>query len=215
MRTSFRGLGLVLVVLLGCRQGRGERQDATSETLSRIQVAQNAATAKLFRARCAKPEEVGRRCGLIAREVFSQMSVDNFAAKVCGLGAESMDDACAAKFAEMWLARLEERYEFADLHALGRKCRAHPVECRDPAQLEMWWMASHNDLVAARFKAEVAHIKAGHQSRLAELDRQRAERDAQSRRAFGAAMLAAAASLRGGVNCTSMPVGGVVHTSCR
>lgn len=115
----------------------------------------------------------------------------------------------------MWLARLRERYELADSEFVLQRCTAHPIDCRRPVVFEGWWMESHNAVVVADFRQELAEIKAGREAQLNRMRRERAERRARVGEALADGMRAYATSLQRGLTCTSTPVGGVAHTSCR
>lgn len=101
--------------------------------------------------------EVRQRCGLIYHEVFNVLFLRDFERSVCFEPRSS--DSCQQRIAEMWLARLAERYEAADLEAVGQKCRAYPRKCEDPMTVEFWALRSHHEHLRDWLRAQGERIE--------------------------------------------------------
>ena len=139
-------------------------------------------------------------CGLVANEVATAAYTTRFADALCG---GVVDQACTQKFSEMFFARLTERYKRADFGMLSLRCKAHPIECANIREFEIWTLTSHNEGVvhdrqeANRLEGEAAAAQA----------RARDERIAAALRAF--------AQSSPQVTCITTSAGGVLRTTCQ
>jgi hypothetical protein len=148
-------------------------------------------------------------CGLIAIEVGSEKFRQRFVRRLC---ADGVTEKCGKQYTDMFLARLTQRYTFADWQQLYLQCRAYPIECGEFITLEQWIVASHNTGLRAWGQRQKSLIRrrAASDIRAAYLEQQRQ---------FQRGMAAFAAAAEGMANtyrkkCTSKVSGSTVTTYC-
>lgn len=142
-------------------------------------------------------------CGLVTVEMNSTPYVEGFVASVCkGVS----DESCERAYQQTFVARLIERYGFANADRVSLTCQAHPQQCMTMKGLEHEMMRSHNAELLARFDAAMEERRAA------------AAREAEEdRAAWGRALGQLADDLRPppAVNCHSYTVGDSTNTTCR
>jgi hypothetical protein len=148
-------------------------------------------------------------CGMITVEVLAEVKVQQFTGEVCG-GQDGPE--CGAKLWDMFIARLGERYVFADWKKVTTKCRAHPIECKTWSSIELWAMDSHNDGVKQWASEEFDETNKRY---AAEFERAYAEESERRQRigdAFAAMGKAIAPPPR--INCTANTYGTTTTMNC-
>jgi hypothetical protein len=209
----------------GCFSGRtGEIETARQAEINRVG---ELAASKIIRPSCSDDPQANdppsqRRvafgtssivqpCGMIVAEVLAKSNLEQFVQVVCG---GNDDGGCLAKGWDMFIARLEERYVFANWTEVANKCRAHPVECKQWSSVELWALMSHNDGVSAWASDALAATNQRYQAQLEaayQEERERRQRVGAALAAFGNALAPQPAT---NMNCTSNTVGTVTTTSC-
>lgn len=160
-------------------------------------------------------------CGLIFIEITSERYVKNFIRDVCN-GQDGPE--CNSSFLKMFLARMNERYAFADWASLLNKCQAYPVECTRWIKLEYWAISSHNTGVADWTRRNAYEADARHRAqaeRAYEAEAERRKNIAAAIQGFGEGLTKASSpqsttqpESQRSVNCTSQTVGSMTTTSC-
>jgi hypothetical protein len=224
MRLSPLVVGLTLSGCFSSR--RGEIETARQTELARVT---GMALAKLISPDCTespptpeppgtRPFKVGERtgmqpCGLVAAEILAPNELTRF---VDGMCAGREDATCDQRLLETFMARLRERYVFADWTAVDNKCTAHPLDCRQWLQVELWAIDSHNEGVVDWNKRTLQQTNDRY---AAEFERAYAE-EAEHRQRIGAALGAFSSAMSSAmaptptVHCTSNTVGITTTTSC-
>jgi len=111
----------------------------------------------------------------------------------------------------MFVARLQDRYGFADWNWVINKCTAFPADCKQWSWIELWSIESHNDAVLEWTQRAMAQTQAHYQ---AEYERAYAE-EVDRRRRVGAALQAFGNSMaQPKIHCTSTTAGTVTTTNC-
>ncbi len=171
---------------------------------------------------------VKQHCGLVFNEIASPELFADFVRGVCHSFDGTVTTECSAKFMDMFIARLGERYIAADWSAISLKCRAYPLGCQQPIAVERIVLESHNAGVRAWYTkstqevyANIARQNAEAAQIAAEQARATEQRSAEKRRAV---LQAIGAGLQGmgqamapppTVHCTSMTIGNTTNTNCR
>jgi hypothetical protein len=211
----------LLMLWTGCglfpqqNQMAGRRQTA-------VQHASDAEKAALVIPVCSKESSGGtgalvkdgitHRCGSVWVEISTDKARGEFLSTVCG-GVD--DESCGKIYSKMFLARLTERYTFADWTVVVRKCDAYPVECRDWGKVERWTLDTHNDEVLKRAQRAA---EATHQRYVEARQRAIAEQQESNRKAMlilSGALDGLSAPYKNTVNCTSNTYGSTTQTTCR
>lgn len=151
-------------------------------------------------------EEVRQGCGSLVAEITGDAAVRSFVSTVCG-GIDSKE--CTDRFTQMVLARLQERYRFANWQSVSNKCAAYPVDCAHWAEVEMWVRESHNSAVVEWAKTSYAERD---REASAQIDGIRREEDTRTRAAFAA--FSQALTPPPTVHCTSQTMGSTTQTEC-
>lgn len=149
---------------------------------------------------------VQQPCGLVVAELSTDASLNRFVTAVCPGVAP---DECSKRFVQMFLARLGERYPYANWQVITQHCEAYPVDCRQWLTLESWVLESHNatlirwaqDSYRVRNAQAAAQLEAIHRE------------ESQRASAFLAAVANGLSPPQ--VRCTSTMMGAVVDTTCR
>src|SRR5262249_31783605 len=131
---------------------------------------------------------VKQRCGMVVVEILADAAISRFVREVCG-GTDNPD--CGQRLWEMFVARLQERYAFANWGDVVNKCKAYPVECKQWIQIELWATNSHNEGVLGWTRTAFAEANTKYQ---AEYERAY-EEELDRRRRLGAALQAFGASV--------------------
>jgi hypothetical protein len=183
---------LAAVVLAGqtsCRRDHRIRNAAAAER----RAAKNEASREKVYASCWDKRPEGAACGLIADRFFSEDAIDTFIDDRC---AGEVDDLCRKALVAEWIDRLYDRYDAADVKAVGRFCVKHPRQCEDPEYFERVWLTLHNVGVEQRLKRKQAAINAGEREAL-NASRRRQEEAVRGAFAAAAAGLGAASRRSG------------------
>jgi hypothetical protein len=153
---------------------------------------------------------VTQPCGMVAMEILAQDSIAAFIRDVCG-GTDSPE--CGKAHWEMFLARLQERYAFADWSWVLNKCKAYPVECKQWTWIELWATESHNEGVIGWTRSTMSQTNDRYQ---AAYDRAYLE-EVEERRRVGAALSAFGSAMapKPAVHCTSNTFGTTTSTTCQ
>lgn len=185
---SIRGCARILLSSLLLAVGCAHRRPAATVTTSPAHDRQRADTRAWTAQSTVVPTCDGQEtspsfrgskpCGLVAAEVFETDFVQVFIAQVCG-GA--LDDVCESKHRSMFLARIEERYPYADYGAVDRHCEAWPLKCQNDRDLELIVLVSHNDGVRAEADRRLAQIDADEARAIDRAERRERERLEQER----------------------------------
>ena len=85
-----------------------------------------------------------QQCGMVAVAVLADEAVRGFVHEVC---AGAAGPGCRRALWRMFLARLQDRYAFADWRRIGTQCRLHPRSCRGWIEIELRAARSHNQAV--------------------------------------------------------------------
>ncbi|HEY1812980.1 MAG TPA: hypothetical protein VGG74_11585 [Kofleriaceae bacterium] len=153
-------------------------------------------------------------CGLVLAKLLAPAEMQRFVAEICH-GVD--DDVCSGNFVQMFLAQLRERYTFADWSAVEERCTAHPIDCKQWVNIELWAIDSHDDGVVKHAKAQMNGVNDRY---FASEAQQQAEHD-RHMAAIGAVLQGAAQGMAEAsqqpqtVNCTSNTIGTSTYTSCR
>lgn len=165
----------------------------------------------------------GMQCGLILNEITAPEYMATFTSQVCG-GVD--DDACKTRHHDMFVARVEERYPYADYDAVARHCKAWPLKCQSARDLELNVLISHNRGVSYAANQRLAELQAQEQQAYEQAAEQRrvseeaeraaeAERAEQRRQMWKAVGQAISDSQPERTNCTTTPTyGGGSRTNC-
>jgi hypothetical protein len=168
--------------------------------------------------------EVRQGCGLVANEVYTTAFRARFAHEICGLADDALDEPCEKRFAEMFIARLSERYASADWAAISRRCTAYPFECKTPHAIEAHLLASHNAGISAWYDGAQRYAQArqyaAYQQAMVAQQQLSVQRSAERRQFWvnvGNAVSAMGKAMQSPptVNCTSNTYGNTTNTSCR
>jgi hypothetical protein len=161
-----------------------------------------------------------QQCGLIAPDVTSWAFVADFITSVCHETAEAVSPACSARYSEMFIARLAERYAMADFAVVSQKCTAYPKECQQFRFIEVWVIYSHNARLYAWYQQQLEQLRMQRQAEALaarqeqeRVEQANAEKRARVIRAIAAGLAGMANA--GGTQCTSVNMGNITTTSCR
>ncbi|MCX5743024.1 MAG: hypothetical protein NT062_11065 [Proteobacteria bacterium] len=158
---------------------------------------------------------VRQACGMIVSEILNDTAIKNFEDRVCD-GADT--PACGAIFADMFLARLRERYVYANWDRVLLHCRAYPIPCKSWHKLETWARESHNQAVRTWHDAAIAAVNTRAQK---EVDEAVEREEAESRSRWRAIAEGLKGFTEGAlrrpttIHCTSNNTGSTTTTECR
>jgi hypothetical protein len=159
--------------------------------------------------------QVRQPCGLVTVELEEPAAIAKFTLEIC---AGIRDSACESRYRDTFMARLEDRYAFADWNVVANKCRAYPVDCKDWFLVELWVLKSHNDGVSAWGRQQMEQANASY---MAAYEQAYAE-DAERRSRWAGALRAIGSGISGGlaptqsptVHCVSNTYGTTSNTTC-
>ncbi|HZI45437.1 MAG TPA: hypothetical protein VFD53_09465 [Ilumatobacter sp.] len=154
--------------------------------------------------------QIEQRCGLVAVDVLSESGIETFIRTVCN-GTDGPE--CGSSLAAMFLARLRDRYKFADWSYIQNKCTAYPVDCQQWVNIEYWAIESHNRAVVDWTQTAFDQTNSRYQG---EYERAYIE-EADRRRRVGAALQAFGTAMapKPAIHCTSHTIGATTTTNCR
>lgn len=160
---------------------------------------------------CSKEREQSLRIEAhpIAHEFAQTENLDKFSKEICGVEDSKFPNqasrsACSAKYQDAFAYRLVENYSGANIRTINVWCRAHPIDCRNPENLEQQYKES----------ADAATTTAQTRQEEAE-DQRKADRRRRIFQALGAGLRSAGESMKNSnVLCTSNRLGNTVYTNC-
>lgn len=215
---------LLMLALLALAAGCGlfpQQNHMAAQRRTAVQQASDAEKAALVIPVCSKESSGGtgvlvkdgitHRCGSVWVDISTEKARAEFLSAVCG-GVN--DESCGKSYSKMFLARLTERYTFADWTAMLRKCDAYPVECRNWGNVERWALDTHNDEVIKRAQRAA---EATNQRYVEAQQRAIAEQQESNRKAaliLSGALEGLAAPQKNTLNCTSNTYGSTTQTTC-
>jgi hypothetical protein len=189
----------------------GHREAAAAEHSARLERNDLEYSSKIIRPRCDGDDveditkmEHQENCGLIT--FFEYNSIAQFEKENCPPSKKPTKE-CLSKFIDMYFAKLELRYKYADWKEATLWCRANPKECTfsnsaGAANFEMQLATSHNKAVAAAANSE------------RQLIQQQAEVDARERHRATMQMIQSTFQQNKQVNCTTTKMGNVYNSTC-
>jgi hypothetical protein len=222
---SMRSVVLLLAVVsaVGCAHKQDKeptQSSAVGDYLAHAALddaaAQMALLEERWRADCPAEAKVRFRCGLVFDDVTAEPAIAEFTGEICKADGLAPDD-CKARWTDMYVARLVERYYLVDAARLDVHCRAYPVKCRKLRPLEEWVLKEHNKVAQERYEDRLARARkvAAEEARAErEAEIQAAREDAERKKAFVGAIQAAATMVSSDTICRSYEVGGGVVTGC-
>jgi hypothetical protein len=156
--------------------------------------------------------DVLQPCGMVIAQLTANSSMQQFIAQVCG-GVD--DAACLNRFEQMFLARLRDRYGFADWNEVSNKCTAYPVDCKQWSQIEFWTLESHNANVTKWGEAQMERTNEQYQAQFEQAYVEELEHRQRVAAVFqGFADGLAASAPAPTVHCTSNTYGSMTTTTC-
>ncbi len=153
---------------------------------------------------------VQQPCGMVVVEILSDEAITTFLKKVCG-GTNSPE--CAQQHQDMFLARLEERYAFANWGLVLNKCKAYPIECKRWMNIEFWATESHNEGVLEWARTAFAQSNEYYQAQYEQAYAE--ERERRQEIGVAAQAFAAAFAPKPSINCTTNTFGSTSTTTCQ
>lgn len=103
-----------------------------------------------------------------------------FATEICEVKGDikrapkKVREACGNKWEQAFVAKLVERYTYADRESVTLKCKANPIQCKDPNTLENWARESHNSNVQKSESEKLAALNSWYAGAHAQEQQQRA-----------------------------------------
>jgi hypothetical protein len=146
---------------------------------------------------------VQQACGLVTTDA----TAESFAKYASACQSEA--GACLERYVAMYLARVSERYPYADAKWIDNHCTGYPDDCASLGQVELLHLNSHNKVVADAWRAQTQLV-------VAQTELEDARRRQAIARSVGNAFQAVGRAMQQPttVNCTSSSYGSGVHTSC-
>lgn len=100
------------------------------------------------------------RCGLVVDQLRRPIEIQAFIEGVCGeVASDGPSERCQARWGEMYVARLAERYSHAEFQAVVARCQAYPVECSDTRVVELRVLGSHNANAVQLMEQETSRLQ--------------------------------------------------------